>query len=841
MPGSLTKDLPYWEIYRDVMVLNDGRLVTILKLDLPSSDLKSSSDLTRSNDLIAQMLHYGVQENEVLSLAIHTHRNDLTITKAYEAQCTTQDEIAKAITEDRINHFQTLQASGHLFQHDVYLSCFAKGKRSEQRQSLVQKSFDKFLGRKSQYQSLSRAEIIKKRTRAIKSREVLSRHMSQAGFTSHIPNDQEIFAATYGYLNPGVPVPNYHPVDGQAFYPSSLLQQFPELSPNTLRCQLTGSDLDNNPYDHLWLSGHYIVGLTLEKLPDDYTYPDMVQRLLTLPCEKWLMLTMEHVPFAKQLDAFKWKARLLRGFSSATGDDVDPTNESGFGSYRQAIEHMTVGNSHIYRVGLTLFIYAKTLEEAEHQLEHAQVLVGDMQGAKFMRERAGLSKRFRNLAPFSGNMNDIADLMFQENTADFFPLSGPYQGNITNPDVLYHTRYDTPIGITVFDKRCSNWNGIIVGAARSGKSFNANDLLAGVLRQCDVDAVIIDKGGSFREVVKLYGGAYIEVENTSINPFDLPQGMTWPDEKQIGLLINLYRAMLKQPLEAEEEALLKAATKQLYRRFSEDDGSSKRFRGALLSDLIKILPTMQQVGSRPISDEQRSLAQALALRLSNWTGNDLKGNFVNQQTTVNLNSRVICFETAGIEDADLYDVALMLINHLIWKRLRTQRGRNMLILEDEFAVQLKNPYATAVADEISRTAPKYGAAFWMISQSLKDFDNDQAKALLTNTTFHILYPTPSEEKLVQTLFELSDHTMNHYRTLGGHIGEYREALLVIRKESGVKEGGVIVVRPTPRSYWAYTTHNREVVLKEETIAAFQGDLVAALNHLAHKYPKGLMS
>ena len=58
--------------------------------------------------------------------------------------------------------------------------------------------------------------------------------------------------------------------------------------------------------------------------------------LLTLPCEKWLVLTMEHVPFAKQLNAFKFKARLLRGFTSETGDDVDPTNESGFNTYRQA-------------------------------------------------------------------------------------------------------------------------------------------------------------------------------------------------------------------------------------------------------------------------------------------------------------------------------------------------------------------------------------------------------------------------------------------------------------------------------------------------------------------------
>jgi hypothetical protein len=62
--------------------------------------------------------------------------------------------------------------------------------------------------------------------------------------------------------------------------------------------------------------------------------------------------------------------------------------------------------------------------------------------------------------------------------------------------------------------------------------------------------------------------------------------MMYPDEKQLGLLTNLYRAMFKQPLEAQEEALLKAATKQLYRRFSEDDGTSKEYRGALLSDLI---------------------------------------------------------------------------------------------------------------------------------------------------------------------------------------------------------------------------------------------------------------
>ena len=45
-----------------------------------------------------------------------------------------------------------------------------------------------------------------------------------------------------------------------------------------------------------------------------------------------------------------------------------------------------------------------------------------------MRERVGLCKRFRLLAPFAGGVTDIADLVFQENAADFFPLYGPYPG-----------------------------------------------------------------------------------------------------------------------------------------------------------------------------------------------------------------------------------------------------------------------------------------------------------------------------------------------------------------------------------------------------------------------------
>jgi conjugal transfer ATP-binding protein TraC len=840
LEGSITKDLKYWEIYDDVMVLDDGCFIPAIGFDLPSSDLKSAGELGGYNNVLSQMLRYATPEGEPLMLLIHSQKSDATLMEAYHDGLTADEKIAKTITRDRLKHFHDLNNTGRLFQHRAYLSTVYRDS-SKRKATPFNSLVNKALGRKSLYQSLSKLELINRRARALQLRDGLLRYLLQAGFEGRPLSSKDLFEVPYRYFNPGFPTPKHE--TASLYYPERFLKHFPEFSPTTLRRQIADSDLDNNPYDHLWLSGHYVVGLTMEKLPDDITYPSLISSLLGLPCEKWIVVTMEHVPFAKQLNAFKWKARLLRGFTSETGDDVDPTNESGFNTYRQAIGHMTVDNSHVFRVGLSMFIYAEKLEEAEQYLQQAQMMASEMQGAKFMRERAGLSKRFRTLAPFAGGMSDIADLVFQENAADFVPLMGPYRGNTKEPDVLYQTRYDTPMGLTVFDQSCKNWNGIIVGAARSGKSFHANDILAGVLRRDDVDAIIIDKGGSFRETVKLYGGAYIEVENEAINPFDLPKGEWQVGEEQLSLLNSLYKVMLKSDKEsAEEEALLKAATQQLYRKFTIDDGQQKVFKGARLEDLIKILPTMQQVGSHPITPEQRMIANNLVLRLSNWTGKDLKGQFVNQATTVDLKARVLCFETAGLENhPDLYEVALMLINHLIWKRLKEDRSRQMFILEDEFAMQLKNRYATAVADEISRTAPKYGAAFWLISQSLKDFDNPVARALLTNTTFHLFYPTPSEEHLIQSLFELPDHTMQLYRTLGGHIGDYREALLMIRKESGVKEGGVVVVRPTPKSYWAYTTHNREVAMKEKIITKYGGDIEAALEELARDYPKGLQT
>jgi hypothetical protein len=167
MTGSLTKDMPYWDIYRDVMVLRDGRVVPALKLELPSSDLKSSEELEKCNGAIAHMLRYAVPENEIVSVAVHSSKNNLDIAKAYEQQLTIQEDIAKTITEDRIQLFERLQKEGRLFQHDLYISSATK-RHKNRKHSGVRRWADKRLGRTTEYQSLSKQEMRLKRTKAIR-------------------------------------------------------------------------------------------------------------------------------------------------------------------------------------------------------------------------------------------------------------------------------------------------------------------------------------------------------------------------------------------------------------------------------------------------------------------------------------------------------------------------------------------------------------------------------------------------------------------------------------------------------------------------------------------------
>ena len=183
------------------MVLNDGRFIPVLSFDLPANDLKSTAELNRYNDVLAQMLRYAAPEGEPLTLTVHTRKDDLELTEAYKRQQTSAHPLAQAMTEDRTELFRKLRDAGQLFQHRAYLSAVSRSPGLDSSRT----PFAKLLGRKAAYESLSNAEAALKRAYATKLRSSLSRYLTQAGFTPEVPTAQEVFEVPYRYFNPGSP------------------------------------------------------------------------------------------------------------------------------------------------------------------------------------------------------------------------------------------------------------------------------------------------------------------------------------------------------------------------------------------------------------------------------------------------------------------------------------------------------------------------------------------------------------------------------------------------------------------------------------------------------------
>jgi conjugal transfer ATP-binding protein TraC len=331
----------------------------------------------------------------------------------------------------------------------------------------------------------------------------------------------------------------------------------------------------------------------------------------------------------------------------------------------------------------------------------------------------------------------------------------------------------------------------------------------------------------------------------SLNPFDLPDGTSEPDDTKKGFLLALLRAMVPAGSGAEaavEDALLTAAIQQTYARAlserREEGVLRKTFTGARLSDLVRVLVTLEEVGERPASAAEKERARSLALRLQPWTGDTPFGNLLDRESTVLPDAQVLYFETSGLDAyPQLQNVATLLIAEAVWTRVRANPRRRKLVILDEFWTLLRIPQAAAFIVEIYRRFRRYNAAAYAVTQSLRDFTGEAAQGILQNTSYHLLLPVPGESAVIQDLLRLPDRAIEAFHSLseGSH---YRELLAWVRKD-GIRQGDVLRIVPTPLEYWAFTTNADEIAERERTLERHAGRVLPAIEELASRYPYGL--
>ena len=141
---------------------------------------------------------------------------------------------------------------------------------------------------------------------------------------------------------------------------------------------------------------------------------------------------------------------------------------------------------------------------------------------------------------------------------------------------------------------------------------------------------------------------------------------------------------------AIKAAVLSAAVEQTYRRKAvkvrgEDGQYRLVFRGAQLGDVRETLELMDEVGGVPMPPIARNVADELAIKLGDWTGDSPKGRFFDRPTTIPLEDRkVVLYDTSPLEGfREMKPVAVMLMAQRITDRWGDDPGLVKRVVVDE--------------------------------------------------------------------------------------------------------------------------------------------------------------
>lgn len=822
--GSVLDELPFWDLARGVVFLEDGRTEVGLEIRPPSPLFASSSVLEQTWLSLKTLLRLGVPEGERARVVVEAVPADGSALEQYLEDTSADDPLLTRLTHAKAEFLEGERLEGRLLEWRCYLSCTLGPAR-----------------KRGKRLSFSPSEVEEALARAQALRERLVGLLENAGYSPRMLDSQATFDLIWRYLNPGL-VPARPPrflefAARPGYLPPEALAELPDLQTPSLKRQLAASPVDNSDPRHLVVGERYLATLAFQGMPDE-TEAGMIRKVMqqAAGASFYLVLDYAHEPHGPVLSALQTQARRFYALANSSGPP-DPSARVGLRETEAVLEHLTATGDHVFKTGIGVVLVGRSPGQLERLKEAVISAFSHFPGALPVTGAYQNYFQYFALLPFSGRLNEFAFKVLESNAADLLPPVAPWRGS-ERPVLLFRNRWGSLTQLDPFDPRSTNWNGLVVGGSGSGKTFFVQTFLAALLRQ-EADVLIVDRGYGYAPLVEALGGAVIAVEPgaVSINPFDLPDGALEPDDEKKAFLMAVLRSMIPggadAVAESVENALLTAAIEQTYARARSErrvEGQVRQhFAGCRLSDLVRTLVTMEEIGDRPASANERDLARSLAVRLQSWTGETPFGQFVDRPTTVNPEARAVYYETTGLDrHPELRGVGILLIADLIWRRARRDPGRRKIAVFDEAWAMLKIAQAREFVVELYRRARRYNTAVYAVSQSLQDFA--EVRGILQNTSSFFLGRLPGEDKEVAEILGLPDSAQEAFRSLSGRRGRYAEFMAWIRREDRL-EGDVIRVEASREEYWLFTTNPLEVERRSQAVREY-GSLLKAVEALA---------
>ncbi len=264
-------------------------------------------------------------------------------------------------------------------------------------------------------------------------------------------------------------------------------------------------------------------------------------------------------------------------------------------------------------------------------------------------------------------------------------------------------------------------------------------------------------------------GECINISNTSKNYINLlelsmkdSEDIETAIEEKCSFLHSVFNVMIggKYGLEPEELSLLDKHLGIIYKKYLED---TEKNRMPILEDLYNSLNND--------TSKHKEISENLALSLDIYVNGSLR--VFNNQTNVDINNRMVCFDIKDL-DGKLKTLGLLVILDNIWSRVIENRnkGKATWIIIDEIHLLFKDEQTLAGLENAYKRFRKYGAITTGITQNITDlFYTKEATTMLSNSEYvKLLGQSRTDLNLIVELYGLSKNQGKYLETAGNGEG-----------------------------------------------------------------------
>jgi len=429
------------------------------------------------------------------------------------------------------------------------------------------------------------------------------------------------------------------------------------------------------------------------------------------------------------------------------GQVRDPVLQTAYGDVEELRDLLQTGQSKFFKMSLYISIYAKSKEELDQLTDMLETNLG---GMLVYTKQASLQQEdcFNSTLPLSNDVMQITKNFDTGALSTSFPFVSSELSN--NEGILYGiNRHNN--GLVLFDRfTLENANMVVLAKSGSGKSY-AIKLEALRSMMFGTEVIIIDPENEYESLSDAVAGSYLNVSlnsNYRINPFDLPRSAAGSQEgddimrSNVIVLHGLVRIMLGGKLTALEDNILDRALIEVYAsRGITSDPSTHGLTPPTMGDLEKVLSSIQG-------------GETMAMRLQKYTTGTFSGLF-NQQTNINMDNQFIVFSIRDLED-ELRPIAMHIILNFIWNRVKSERKKRMLIV-DEAWLMMKYEDSAQFIYSIAKRARKYYLGLTTISQDVDEFvSSAYGRAIINNSSLTLLLKQhPATADQIAKVFNLT--------------------------------------------------------------------------------------